>query len=173
MTSTCYTCKKEYECPQVAPDLWQLKCPNCPARRDEQYGMIGKDYAITKWFEENGGFEQDSKASRCIQDIFDTIKASVPFNEAVRFYLRVPLSERITKTKIFRAECPWCNRGTLEVNPLKKVMWCMECKKGGDLIAAVAEAEGIYPISAALRLIDKYDVEVELCKHECRSTSRA
>jgi DNA primase len=111
--------------------------------------------------------------STCLQHYIDIVKASVPFNEAVRYYLHVPLIETQTKNKLYRATCPWCDKGTLQVNPMKKMMWCNDCDKGGDLITIVAESEGISPISAVVRLIDKYDIDVELCKNECRSSSRA
>lgn len=106
----------------------------------------------------------------CFMVYLNNVRNKVPFNDAIRFYLHVPLTERITKTKIYRAECPWCDRGTLEVNPLKRVMWCMECKKGGDLLDAVAKSEGETPIEAAFRLGKKYDISMEH-GDECRSSS--
>ncbi len=106
----------------------------------------------------------------CFVVYLNNIRKMVPFNEAVRFYLHVPLTERLTKTKVYRAECPWCNAGTLEVSPLNKVMWCMDCKKGGDLLEAVAKSEGETPIESAFRLGKKYDICMEH-GDECRSSS--
>ncbi len=106
----------------------------------------------------------------CFEVYLEQIRKIVPFNDAVRFYLHVPLTERLTKTRVYRAECPWCGNGTLEVNPLKKVMWCRDCKRGGDLLLAVAKSEDETLIEAAFRLVKKYSIDLEHC-NECRSPS--
>lgn len=87
--------------------------------------------------------------------------SQIPFNDAIKYYLHVPVSEKVTKKKMYRAECPWCNRGTLICNPLKKIVYCLECKAGGDILVAVATAEGVSPKIALRQLMDKYDLKNE------------
>ena len=109
---------------------------------------------------------------KCFDSLLKRLREKVPFNDAVRFYLNIPLTERLTKTRVYRAECPWCGNGTLEVSPLNKVMWCRDCKKGGDLLLAIAQAEDTTIVGAMLRLVDKYGIDLETC-NECRGPSSA
>lgn len=87
--------------------------------------------------------------------------SQIPFNDAIKYYLRVPISETVTKKKMYRAECPWCGLDTLICNPLKKTVYCLGCKAGGDILAAVATAEGCTPKNALLRIMEKYDLKNE------------
>jgi len=104
----------------------------------------------------------------------ETVKSSVPFNEAIRFYLHIPLTEKMTRRKNYRAECPWCSTGRLSLDPVKKVGWCLDCGNGGDLLSIVCSAEKVTLETALENLIEKYDINGEACAgDECRSTGRA
>jgi DNA primase len=103
---------------------------------------------------------------------FDFVQQYVPFNDTVKYYLRVVAGQKVTKHKVYSAYCPWCDEPRMRVNPLIKSMFCDECGAGGDVIAVVSKSEDETPIETALRLVDKYDIQLDRCTdYECRGTS--
>ena len=104
----------------------------------------------------------------------ERFRESIPFNDAVKFYLRVLPSQKVTKHKVYLAFCPWCDDPRMKVNPMKKVMYCAECDGGGDILTVVAKCEEETVSQAMERLADKYDIVMEMhCSNECRGSGSA
>lgn len=99
---------------------------------------------------------------------------SIPFNDAVKFYMRVLPNHKVTKHKVYLAYCPWCDEPRMKVNPMKKVMYCDQCDGGGDILTVVAKCEEDTIRQAVERLSDKYDLVMGNCRsNECRGSSSA
>jgi len=103
----------------------------------------------------------------------EEVKSAIPFNEAIRFYLNVPATEKISGSKHYTAECPWCYMGPLHINPVKKVGWCLDCGNGGDVFSMVCAAEKFSLLELMPHIMARYDIKGESCKDECRSTGGA
>lgn len=103
----------------------------------------------------------------------EQVKDAIPFNEAIRYYLRVPITEKVTRSRLYKAECPWCDLGPMLINPVKKVGWCPDCGNGGDVFTILCAAEKFSLFELLPCVIDRYDIKGESCKDECRSTGGA
>lgn len=103
----------------------------------------------------------------------EEVRSKVPFNDAIQHYLRVVSPSRVSKFKVYKAYCPFCEEPKMRVNPVKRIMFCDDCGFGGDILSIIARSENETIRDAAQRLVDKYDIEVEQSSNECRGASRA
>lgn len=86
-------------------------------------------------------------------------KETINIYRYIRMQLRIEemLRDYVPDNKIY---CPMCKEHKIVVKPEKQIFYCFSCRKGGDIISLVAQAEDLTQAEAALLLCKRFDLKI-------------